>query len=422
MLKHIFSSVGAFVIVLSFLSPAVLWAGPEDELIRREILLYHAVRRIASPPGELIASLEDLQLADEVLSREPFPGETLSYEGYLKVARELTRVYGYRFSDPPFTREDYGKLIEARRSREGVFPAETKLYRGMRAEINERVRVARQEVPSPQVRLTFPPPLKASDFPVSVTGYKAGATQLDISMTQASDGFNRLADAFQIMATTPTGRELLADFLPMLRQGNIAIQPLTPEIVRRWQTRSGLAPAAMWAYDPATGKMTIYADPKAETGMLVEHLVHEIAHATDKRNLAMTRELLAKQEQARIKLFRFLEEVAKRRGISAHQVEFRHLDQDGMVALERLYRDLEPSSQRETFLAELHAYAIGDKFRAELATNFPEAGKYYDAKFQRSLGLPSTVSAEYIYLAYGMTEFRLGMPPCKKAALLLSEG
>ncbi len=87
----------------------------------------------------------------------------------------------------------------------------------------------------------------------------------------------------KLIARTATGRALLESFLPMLKRGQVKIEPYPQAIVEKLRAviPEGHPIGACLVTEGATG--TIFLDYGSPIGVLAPFLVHEIAHALEPR-------------------------------------------------------------------------------------------------------------------------------------------
>ncbi len=387
------------------------WAPDLPSAIETEVIIYHGIQSLFSEPGEFKPAIENARLAEYFLFREPASGE-LSYEDALKVAAELRTRFGYRLSSPPFSGADFEKWQLARRERE----VNVWVFEGVAQEVRIHLEEAAQGIPIPLTAVEFNSSLASYRFPKSLEITARGPGPMRVTLNQRAGGMKRLGELFELMGTTPAGQKLLGKFLPMLARGEVTLGVLTPEILKEFMVRNPLAkyePAALYRFTPETGKAAVLIDETAETGVLLEQLVHEIAHAVDEDN----RDAIFRREQQLQLISKVWNEGAKRASVRSGRPvkEIKFIDLEAadrmryLEASENLHRD----HDHHHLLAESVAYGTQAQVRREFVKKFPQAEGYYSAHLQRQDVAPNEVSLQAIVYFYGITEIHVPRAPCK---------
>lgn len=154
----------------------------------------------------------------------------------------------------------------------------------------------------------------------------------------------------KLIARTVSGREILAEFMPLYRGGRVVFEAYEAPLLERLRAAlgEGQPVGACFINDGRTGK--IHYDPSSCIGVLAPFLVHEMAHAVDtslwlasnrrQSRAARNKMMLAAESRAFDLQHRFVTEL---RGLDPSFGEFLEREQSRVrVLVERMTeRDIE---------------------------------------------------------------------------------
>jgi len=373
-----------------------------SDIVEREAKIFSAVRRVRPSPATYRPEVENLFFALYLLNRD-IQSADLTYPQTLEIANELTAKHGFRISSPPFTEREYLIWRAARNELLSGTQAAAERHEIVADELRERIDRTAHWLEVPPTRVKIETSLHTLALPGSLGSQRAG--KIDVSLNQRAGKLERVRELLEVIGSTEEGRIILADFLPLVARGEANIEHFSEakKAELRQQHGDAAEAAALYMYDNETKKITVFVNAEAESGIVIDQLVHEMTHATDKENRERFNSRVARTQQLHDFTVQAAHRAAKRLGINVLKIQLKHLSEEDTEKIKEMESQLHINTDRATLLAESKAFRSQGRFREQLIAQFPQAGPYYEAHIQRTDLFPSDVSLAWIAYQYDIS-------------------